>query len=172
VATLVDVTGIVIYFHVALWVLGGSLLAPPPPGIVRLDHKPTADAVETLLGLTADWEVESVRLDTKRDVLHILVRETAHFARGVPCSKCNGTLEVYNHADPKVWSYPEIFGHAVEIECSLPLVRCKSCGREPESFPLKIPWEDKGKLLDRPRADRVPAPVRRGVTFNRLALSG
>src|SRR5262249_43194268 len=114
VATLVDVTGIIIYFHVALWVLGSSLLAPTPPGITRLDNKPTTESIETLLGLTTDWEVETLQLDTKRDVLHILIKESTHFAKGVPCSKCKGTLEVYGHAEPKVWSYPEIFGHGVE----------------------------------------------------------
>jgi magnesium transporter len=152
VATLVDVTGIVIYFHVALWILSGSLLAPPPPGIVRLDYRTTPDTLHELLDLTDDWNVESTVLDTNRNVMQIEIKESDALVKSAVCEKCGGPFEVSGHEPPKVWSYPDILGHHTEIKCGLPTLRCKKCGQMPQKFPLKLPWEDKGRLLDSPAA--------------------
>jgi magnesium transporter len=148
VATLVDVTGIVIYFHVAFWMLSGSLLAPPPPGVVRLDYRTTPDMMQTLLKLNDSWAVERVEWATNRHTVRIEVMETPLLLKGVKCEKCGGPLEVYGHAEPKVWLYPEILEQQTEIESRLPLVRCKNCGQVPITLPVKIPWEDKGRLID------------------------
>ena len=166
VATLVDVTGIVIYFHVAMLTLGGNLLARPPQGVKPLDYKQTPDAVADLLSLSDDWEVEKVALNTNTDVLTIVIKESSSFAKGVQCDKCGGPLEIYGHEKPQVWSYPDTLGHRTEIECSLPQVRCKKCGAVPDKYPVKLPWVDKGKLMG-PQARMDFGRVR----VNRFALA-
>jgi cation transporter-like permease len=146
VATLVDVTGLVIYFMVALQVLSGSLLAPPPAGIVRLDYKPTPDAFQRLLNLNDNWEVGDISLNTNTGAVRIEVRESANFVKNVKSPECNGKLEVYDHLQPKVWSYPDLLGYHTEIESRLPMLRCKD-GKVITNFPEVLPWEGKGKLL-------------------------
>lgn len=147
VATLVDVTGLIIYFMVALWVLSGTLLAPSPPGMERIDSKSTAESVQNLIQLGDDWVVDKVQLETNKNLVHIEIKESENFAKGVACDKCGGPLEIIGHEKPQVWSYPDILGHHTEIECSLPQVRCKKCGAIPEKYPVKLPWEEKGKLI-------------------------
>jgi magnesium transporter len=147
VATLVDVTGIVIYFHVAMWTLGGNLLAAPPQGIVPLDYKQTPDTVSALLSLPSEWEVEKVYLNTNDDVLRIVIHESDSFIKGLTCEKCGGPLEIVGHEKPQTWSYPDTLGHHTQIECSLPRLRCKNCTAVPEKFPVKLPWVEKGKLI-------------------------
>src|SRR5262249_32388994 len=101
VATLVDVTGLVIYFMVAVEVWSGSRLAPPPQGIVRLDYKPTPDALQRLLNLNDNWEVGDVSLNTNTGIVRIEVRESAEFVKNVKSPECNGKLEIYDHSQPK-----------------------------------------------------------------------
>jgi hypothetical protein len=146
VATLVDVTGIVIYFNVAFFVLSGSLLKPPPPGVKEFGHKPSTEMVQSVLGIDDQWKVDRVELDTKRDVVVVHIEETHDFGKGAQC-KCAGGIEVVGHTPLKKWSYPDAFGHHVEIEAALPEVKCKNCPDEQIVYPEKIPWEDKGKPL-------------------------
>jgi magnesium transporter len=162
VATLVDVTGIVIYFHVATWTLSGNIMAPPPPGIVPLEYKQTPDAVHDLLDLGKPWEVESVALDTNRGVLRIGIKESDDFVRELRCEKCGGKMEVYDHEPARVWSYPPTLGYPSEIQCSLPKLRCRKCGDQPVTSPAKLPWSEKGKLLESPEAGGVTVTVPRG----------
>ena len=150
VATLVDVTGIVIYFHVALWVLSGSLLAPPAKGIVELNHKQTSEAVQRLLNFGDGWDVERFDLNTNLNLIQIEMKENDDLLKGMKCPDCGGGLEVYEHAPEKKWSYSDIMGYHTEIGNKLPMVRCKKCGHTPVNFPGKLPWEDKGKLLTEP----------------------
>jgi cation transporter-like permease len=147
VATLVDVTGIVIYFHVAVWTLSGTLLAAPAAGIVPLDYKQTPDTVSALLALPDQWEVEKVVLNTNTDTLRIEVHESDSFLKGLTCDKCGGPLEITGHENPQGWSYPDTLGHHTEIESSLPQLRCKKCGAVPDKFPVTLPWTEKGKLI-------------------------
>ena len=147
VATLVDVTGIVIYFHVAVWTLGGNLLAAPAPGIMPLDYKQTPDSVIALMALPEQWQVDKVFLNTNTDVVHVEVHESDKFLKGLTCDKCGGPLEITGHEQPQAWTYPDYLGHHTEIDCSLPQLRCKKCGAVPEKFPVKLPWTEKGKLI-------------------------
>lgn len=148
VATLVDVTGIVIYFNVAFFVLSGSLLKPPPPGVEEYHHKPTTEMVQRLMGLNDEWQVVGLELDTKRDTLVVQIRESRAFGKNVQC-KAGGGIEVVGHGPQKKWSFPDAFGHHVEIQAELPEVRCKNDPQEKIVYPEKLPWEDKGKLLSR-----------------------
>jgi len=149
VATLVDVTGIVIYFHVAVWTLSGTLLAAPAPGIVPLDYKQTPDSFNAMLALPEQWEVEKVELHTNDNnhTLWIEIHETDAFTKDLKCDKCGGPLEIVGHEKAQTWSYPDTLGYHTEIECSLPQLRCKKCGEAPAKFPVKLPWEEKGKLI-------------------------
>jgi magnesium transporter len=146
VATLVDVTGIVIYFNVAFFVLSGSLLKAPPPGVKEYQHKPTTEMVQALIGLNDEWKVGKVQMDTKRDVLIVIINETSDFGKKAHCTN-GGEITVDGHEPVKRWSYPDAFGHHVEIESELPKVQCKDHPDEQITYPEKLPWEDKGKLL-------------------------
>jgi magnesium transporter len=148
VATLVDVTGIVIYFNVAFFVLSGSLLKPPAPGVEEYHHKPTTETVHHLIGLNDEWEVEKVQWNTNLDLLVVQVQETRAFGKTVQC-KGGGGIEVVGHTAMKRWSYPDAFGHHVEIQAELPEVRCKNNPEEKVVYPEKLPWEDKAKPLSR-----------------------
>ncbi len=146
VATLVDVTGLVIYFMVALQVLSGSLLAPPPAGVVRLDYKPTPDSFHRLLNLNDDWQVDKVEFNTNTSVVRIEIKESENFVKDLKSAECKTGVEVYDHAQAKVWSYPDLFGFRTEIECRLPLVRCKG-GSPIQNIPDKLPWSEKATLI-------------------------
>src|SRR5262249_31973443 len=99
VATLVDVTGIVIYFHVAVLTLSGTLLKAPPQGVVPLDYMPTPDSFNALLALPKQWEVEKVELRTNQNdrTVWIEIHETDDFIKGLTCDKCGGPLEITGH---------------------------------------------------------------------------
>src|SRR3569623_1147321 len=83
VATLVDVTGIVIYFNVAFFVLSGSLLAAPPKGWVELEHKPTPETFQRLLHLDEAWHVDKMFLDTNQNSLHIQIVTSDDYSKTV-----------------------------------------------------------------------------------------
>jgi magnesium transporter len=166
VATLVDVTGIVIYFHVALWTLSGTLLAAPPGGQEQLDYKSTPDTIHAVMNLSRDWEIEKVFLDRSNNVLHVEIKESPDFAKNVKCPKCGGSYEIIGHSESKRWSYPDIWDHRTEIECRLPIVRCKKCGDQPAEFPVKLPWTDKGKLIEMPTTN---AAAFQRIQFNQRA---
>ncbi|HEX4342769.1 MAG TPA: magnesium transporter [Verrucomicrobiae bacterium] len=146
VATLVDVTGLVIYFMVALQVLSGSLLAAPPAGIVRLDYKPTPDVFHALLGLNDSWEVEQIQFNTNTSSVKIEIKESESFSRTVKSTECDGKLEIYDHAKPVLWTYPDLLGYHTEIECSLPLLKCVNGGTI-TNFPETLPWVAKATLV-------------------------
>jgi hypothetical protein len=141
VATLVDVTGIVLYFHLALLVLSGSLLAPSTPDVVRFESEKSADAFQRLLKLDEKWEVKRVEFYLKADKLNLLIEEGDKLGK---CEACGGGLEVSGHAQPQHWQYDKVFQYPCEIESALPLLRCKKCGKIQQVSP---PWEKKSKLL-------------------------
>jgi cation transporter-like permease len=175
VATLVDVTGIVIYFHVAVWTLGGNLLAAPPPGILPLGYKQTPETFSALLALPPEWEVTKVELHTNAtefhtnvNILRIEIHESESFTKKLTCDKCGGPLEIVGHEKLQTWSYPDTMGFPTEIECALPQLRCKKCGAVPDKFPVKIPWEQKGKLIS-PQTRWEPPPKLSPGLFPQLA---
>jgi len=141
VATLVDVTGIVLYFHVALLVLSGSLLTPSTPDVVRLENEKTATAFQHFLKLDDAWEVKRVELYLRENKVKLNVEEGEKLGR---CDSCGGKLEVYGHSSENRWQYLNFFEYQCQIESKLPLLRCKKCQK---TFPMAPPWEKKAKLL-------------------------
>jgi hypothetical protein len=127
-------------------VLSGSLLAPPPPGVVRLDYKPTPDTFHRLLNLDDNWEVEGIQFNTNTSTVRIDIKETDDFIKNAKSPDCAGKLEVYDHALPQLWTYPDLFGFHTEIESRLPLVKCKE-GGPISNFKEELPWEDKARLV-------------------------
>lgn len=148
VATLVDVTGIVIYFNVAFFVLSGSLLAAPPKGMVEIQHKSTPETFERLLALDDAWKIDKMLLDTNGNTLHIKIEETDDYAKTVKLKDCPGGVEVYGHDLAKHWTYPDVMGTHVDIESRLPLLRCKADTNL--TIPVVPPWQNKGKPLSQP----------------------
>lgn len=144
VATLVDVTGIVIYFNVAFFVLGGTLLAATPKGMVQVDHKSTPETFQRLLHLDESWKIDRMLLDTNQNTMHIRIAATSDYAKSIKTKQCSA-VEVYTNAAPKHWSYPDIMGTRVDIESALPVLRCKD--KPDVTIPTEVPWEDKGKPL-------------------------
>jgi magnesium transporter len=147
VATLVDVTGIVIFFNVAIFALSGTLLAAPPKGIEQLEYKDTPTVIQRLINLDPDWEVEKMQLNTSNNTVRIEIVESDDFVKHVKSPGCKGPFEIYDHAAPQLWSYPDLLGHHTEIECRLPLVRCKNGGTLKQPMPENLPWADQGKLI-------------------------
>jgi magnesium transporter len=62
VATLVDVTGLIIYFMIALIVLRGTLLAPTNGDLIKLGEEKTHEAFDELLVLDKNWETKDADL--------------------------------------------------------------------------------------------------------------
>jgi magnesium transporter len=155
VATLVDVTGIVVYFHIALLVLSGSLLAPSTPDIVRLESEKTATAFQKFLRLDESWAVKRVEFYLKNDKLNLVIEEGEKPGN---CEACGGGLEVNGHAKPQHWQYENVFQYPCEIESALPLLKCKKCGKVLQAAP---PWEKKAKLLSAtpPNTTRICKPL-------------
>ncbi len=147
VATLVDVTGIVIFFNVAIFALSGTLLAAPPKGIEPLEYKDTPTVMQRLLNLDPDWEVETMQLNTSNNTIRLGIVESDDFVKNVKSPECGGPFEIYEHAPAKVWSYPDLLGYHTEIECRVPMVRCKNGPTLQQPMPEKLPWADQGKLL-------------------------
>jgi cation transporter-like permease len=148
VATLVDVTGIVIYFNVAFFVLGGSLLAAPPAGKVEIQHKSTPETFQRLMHLDERWVIQKMYHDTNRNALELRIIPSPDYAKGLTNQQCNGAVEMYGEAQTKHWTYPDVMGIPVDIESQLPLLRCKN--NTNILIPVEVPWEDKGKLISQP----------------------
>jgi hypothetical protein len=99
------------------------------------------------MSLPDQWEVEKAYIDTNTGVFHIEVHESDKFLKGLTCEKCGGPYEITGHEKMQTWSYPDTLGNRTVVESELPKLRCKKCGAIPEKFPVRLPWEDKGKLL-------------------------
>ena len=79
VATLVDVTGLVIYFTIASQVLQSTILAPSKPGIVVMEHEKSADTFARFLGMMPKdgeketWSVQRIEWMKDRDTVVVTV---------------------------------------------------------------------------------------------------
>src|SRR5205823_842189 len=80
VATLVDVTGLIIYFSVAMLILRGTLLAPPSADVVRLDGQKGSEASQNLMNLSNVWEVKEIAWQKPTDRITIAVDASDDFA--------------------------------------------------------------------------------------------
>ena len=148
VATLVDVTGLIIYFTIASQVLHSTILAPSQPGVIVMEHETGAATFGRLLGLkSADekapetWLVERVEWHEKDDTIVVTVVDGEDVAKASDCGKRGEKVEVAGHTDAKHWKVPApLLGHKVEVVCQLPQLRLKS-GGTPCTLASPLPWE-------------------------------
>jgi magnesium transporter len=129
VATLVDVTGLIIYFSIAMLVLRGTLLAPPDKDIAKLGQEKTVRAFDRLLALNSSWETKELELHTHDRKLLIYVGETDALAGNTKCFKCGGPVKMHGHASRHQWNYLKIFNWDSAIVSDYPLVKCQRCGK-------------------------------------------
>ena len=147
VATLVDVTGLVIYFTIASQVLQSTILAPSKPGIVVMEHEKSADTFARFLGILpkegADgaWTIQRIEWLTERDTIVVTVVDGDDAPSAAECAAPGSSLVVASHEDERRWKIAErCFGHAVEVVCKLPRFRNKATGKEC-GVTLPLPWE-------------------------------
>lgn len=147
VATLVDVTGLVIYFTIASQVLQSTILAPSKPGVVVMEHEKSADSFARFLGMRPKegegeaWTVQRIEWMKDRDTVVVTVVDGEAVTSAADCQGTGASLEVTTHEAERRWQVAErCFGHAVEVVCKLPHFRNKTTGKEC-GVALPLPWE-------------------------------
>jgi divalent cation transporter len=128
VATLVDVTGLIIYFMIALLVLRGSLLAPPNRDVVKLGEEKTHKAMDELLVLDDNWETTETDLIKSQRKVEINLTETEDMPKHINCEKCGGHVSVRGHSAPQHWAYANLFSWKSELIVQVPRLVCDKCG--------------------------------------------
>jgi len=137
VATLVDVTGLVIYFTIAMLVLRHTLLAPSSSEVVRLGGEKGTEAFHRLMKLDKTWEVKDIEWQTRIDKLTIDVDATDEMAREIKCEKCGGKAKLQSREDLRRWPYLSVLEKPTEIASRLPVYVCEKCG---EVHSVAPPW--------------------------------
>jgi magnesium transporter len=132
VATLVDVTGLIIYFMIALLVLRGSLLAPTNGDVVKLGEEKTHKAMDTLLVLDKNWETKDADLIKSQRKVEINLTETDDMLDSVTCEKCGGHVKVVGHNAAQRFAYTNLFAWKSELLVEMPKLICKKCGAPAE----------------------------------------
>lgn len=140
VATLVDVTGLVIYFTIAMLVLRDTLLAPSSADVVRLGGEKGTEAVQRLMKLPATWKVKEVEWHTRDDKLSIDVEADNDLAKEIKCDRCGGKVKLKAHEASQQWPIQNILGKQAEIVSKLPVYVCEKCG---ETKTITPPWNSK-----------------------------
>ncbi len=148
VATLVDVTGLVIYFTIASQVLHSTILAPSKPGVIVMEHETGAESFARLLGIKGTdekvpetWQVERVEWHEKDDTIVVTVVDGEEVAKASDCGRQGEKVEVAGHAPARHWKVPgPLLGHKVEVVCELPQLRLKT-GGTPCPLASPLPWE-------------------------------
>ncbi len=149
VATLVDVTGLVIYFTIASQVLRSTILAPSVPGIVVMEHEKSADSFARFLGIKNDdnrpeqWTVQRIEWhqDSTHDLVVVTVVEADAIEQATVCAQHGEQAEVFGHSEARHWTVPTpVFGHQVEVVCQLPLLR-RHGDRQPCELIRPLAWE-------------------------------
>jgi magnesium transporter len=133
VATLVDVTGLVIYFMIALIVLRGTLLAPTNGDIVKLGEEKTHRAIDELLVLDKNWETKEADLIKSQRKVQISLVETDDMLDHIVCQKCGGHATVRGHQLAQHWAYTNLFSWKSELLVEVPQLICKKCGAVAEA---------------------------------------
>jgi hypothetical protein len=128
VATLVDVTGLIIYFTIAMLVLRSTLLAAPSQDILKLGQEKTVATFNHLLELPRGWETEETELHVSERKLLLTLKESDDLDDITRCPKCGGKYEVKGHQKAERHPYLKVFRFDSEIISAPALVQCKKCG--------------------------------------------
>jgi magnesium transporter len=127
VATLVDVTGLIIYFTIALLVLNHSLLAPSSADVLMGGER-TSETVHRLIRLNDSWEVSEVSWQTKSNRIRINVTPTNDLEKHTQCPKCGGKLKSKLEQEEQHWPYKTWFDVPTELVGRMPILKCERCG--------------------------------------------
>jgi magnesium transporter len=128
VATLVDVTGLIIYFSIAMLVLRSSLLAAPDKNLLKLGQEKTALAFNHLLELPKTWETEEAALNVAQRKLIVTLKESDNLEKELKCPRCGGQFEIKGHESAHREPYFKVFKWDSEIVSAAPILQCKKCG--------------------------------------------
>jgi len=128
VATLVDVTGLIIYFSIAMLVLRGTLLAAPQSDVVKLGQEKAAQAFDRLLELPKGWETEEAELHTQERKILVTLKESDDLVSLTHCPKCGGKFHVKGHEQPHHQPYLKVFKWDSELVSASPIMQCRKCG--------------------------------------------
>jgi cation transporter-like permease len=137
VATLVDVTGLIIYFTIAMLTLRASLLAPSSANVVRLGGERTSEAIHRLLQLNDAWEVSEAEWEKTSNHITITVDATPHLAQVTHCPKCGGDTKIIGHETAQHWKYKHWFEIPTDVVSTTPILKCRRCGETVRPVP---PW--------------------------------
>ena len=149
VATLVDVTGLIIYFTIAMLVLKGTLLAGSTAQVVHLGGERTTKSFDVLLGFEDSsnrdqnlWETKEVEFYPTVEKLTILVSGTDRLVGTVTCEKCGGPVFISGYEPLQRWPHLKVFSKDSEIAARLPVLQCQRCNAIQT---LQPPWLAKPK---------------------------
>jgi magnesium transporter len=137
VATLVDVTGLIIYFTLAMAVLHNTLLAPSSSEVARLGGERGSEAFGRLMHLDKSWEVKEVLWETHSNKIVLAVSESDDIKTALKCDKCGGPLRIKSHEAGQSWPYLSVFENSSIVSAELPVLGCKKCGEIKKFTP---PW--------------------------------
>ncbi|HTI72055.1 MAG TPA: magnesium transporter [Candidatus Limnocylindria bacterium] len=137
VATLVDVTGLIIYFSIAMLVLRSTLLAPPDRDIVKVGQEKAVKAFDHLLNLDSHWQTEEAELHVSANRLSFVVAENEDIGNDLVCTQCGGHGKVVGHEDTKHWPQLPVLKWDAEIISAAPIVKCRKCDQPISVIP---PW--------------------------------
>jgi len=130
VATLVDVTGLIIYFSIALLILTGTLFGVPKGNIITLTDEKTDKAFDHILKLETDpnWQTKEAEIQVKQNIVHLELAETEEMTRTLVCPKCGDHPRVKGHDRQRLWPYGGVLGWKSEIAIKPPILICRKCG--------------------------------------------
>ena len=137
VATLVDVTGLIIYFSIAMMVLRSTLLAPPDRDVVRVGQEKAVKAFDRLLAFGDNWETKEAELHVSTSKLAFVIAENEDIGKTLVCTNCGGHGKIAGHESVQHWSYLKLLQWDSEIVSSFPIVKCEKCDKP---IAVASPW--------------------------------
>jgi magnesium transporter len=129
VATLVDVTGLIIYFSIAMLVLRGTLLAGQEKDSVKLGQEKTVQTFNRLLKLPPEWETKEAELHVKQNQLLVRLGETDALEKTAHCPRCGGRAKALRHDVERANSAVPAFGWDWQVAIDVPELKCQRCGQ-------------------------------------------
>jgi magnesium transporter len=137
VATLVDVTGLIIYFSIALLVLTGTLFGVAKGDVTVLTEEKTDKAFDHILRLDPNWQTKEAEIHAKENTLQLHLIETDEITK-VTCPKCGGHPKIESHGPVTHLPAGPVLTYDSDIVYALPILNCKKCGETMLASPPKF----------------------------------
>ena len=142
VATLVDVSGLVIFFCIAQIVLSTTLLAPPDPKFTHLEQMKTTRALQQSLNLGDEWEISEAVLDRAQNKLIVDIGPSDKFWEAAE-RLAGGKIDHRGQGETIHSPLMRFFGHDAELHFAPPRGAQKNSGA-PYLYQGPPPWESPG----------------------------